>query len=80
MEPSLLEAPFSRELSADGRGDCPHVDAPRAVDELGNGFRDFRLVFDGTYEELKEDGSLEKPFYRLTNEGRPVSEVVEEQK
>lgn len=31
------------------------------------------LVFDGTPEELKEEGSLEKPFYRLTNEGRPVS-------
>lgn len=35
------------------------------------------LVFDGTPEELKEGGSLEKPFYRLTNEGRPVSEVTE---
>ncbi|MEE9169222.1 MAG: ABC transporter ATP-binding protein [bacterium] len=30
-----------------------------------------RLVFDGSAEELREDGSLEKPFYRLTNEGRP---------
>ena len=26
-----------------------------------------KLVFDGTPEELKEDGSLEQPFYRLTN-------------
>ena len=25
-----------------------------------------KLVFDGTPEELKEDGSLEQPFYRLT--------------
>ncbi len=25
-----------------------------------------RLVFDGTVDELKEDGSLERPFYRLT--------------
>lgn len=29
-----------------------------------------RLVFDGTPDELREEGSLEKPFYRLTNEGR----------
>ena len=27
---------------------------------------DGHLVFDGTPAELKEDGSLEKPFYRLT--------------
>ncbi len=37
------------------------------------------LVFDGTPEELTEGGSLEKPFYRLTDEGRPVSEVTEGQ-
>lgn len=39
------------------------------------------LVFDGTPNELREDGSLEKPFHRLTNDGRPVtkseSEAVE---
>ena len=28
------------------------------------------LVFDGLPEELKEDGSMEEPFYRLTNYGR----------
>ena len=27
-----------------------------------------RLIYDGPTEELKEDGSLEKPFYRLTGE------------
>ncbi len=37
-----------------------------------------QLVFDGTPDELKEDGSLEKPFYRLTNEGRSVSTTVTE--
>ena len=31
-----------------------------------------RLVFDGTLAELKENGSLEKPFYRLTNRGEPT--------
>ena len=36
------------------------------------------LVFDGTPGELREDGSLEKPFYRLTNEGRPVSSTATE--
>ena len=30
-----------------------------------------RLVFDGPPEELKEGGSLEKPFYRLTASERP---------
>ena len=32
-----------------------------------------RLVFDGTVDDLKEDGSLERPFYRLTagEEGLP---------
>lgn len=29
-----------------------------------------RLVFDGAPEALKKDGSLEEPFYRLTNYGR----------
>ena len=31
-----------------------------------------RLIFDGTAEELGADGSLEKPFYELTNYGRPL--------
>jgi ABC-2 type transport system ATP-binding protein len=30
-----------------------------------------RIVFDGKSDELKEDGSLEKPFYRLTAEDTP---------
>ncbi len=30
-----------------------------------------RLVYDGTPVELKEDGSIEQPFYRLTDHGRP---------
>jgi ABC-2 type transport system ATP-binding protein len=29
-----------------------------------------RLIFDGTPDELKENGSLEEPFYRLTDHGR----------
>lgn len=32
-----------------------------------------RLVFDGTPDELRKDGSLEEQFYRLTNYGRPVT-------
>ena len=28
-----------------------------------------RLVFDGPVEELRENGSLEQPFYRLTGHG-----------
>jgi ABC-2 type transport system ATP-binding protein len=32
-----------------------------------------RLIFDGSPAELKEGGSIEEPFYRLTNYGRPVS-------
>ena len=35
-----------------------------------------KLVFDGTPEELKENGSLEQPFYRLTN---PQSPEVEQE-
>lgn len=31
-----------------------------------------RLIFDGAPDELKTDGSLEEPFYRLTNFGRPL--------
>lgn len=34
---------------------------------------DGRLIFDGRPEELKEDGSLEKPFYRMTNYGKPAT-------
>ncbi len=30
-----------------------------------------RLIFDGTPEELRENDSLEEPFYRMTNYGRP---------
>jgi len=30
-----------------------------------------RLVFDGTLAELEENGSLEKPFYRLTGYEAP---------
>ncbi|RMF70239.1 MAG: ABC transporter ATP-binding protein [Calditrichaeota bacterium] len=36
-----------------------------------------RLIFEGTPSQLKEKGSLEEPFYRLTNHGRP--EVHKEQ-
>ena len=32
-----------------------------------------RLVFDGTPDELKSGGSIEEPFYRMTNYGRPPS-------
>ncbi len=31
-----------------------------------------RLVFDGPVDELKEDGSLEQPFYRLTGGAAPA--------
>ena len=37
-----------------------------------------RLVFQGTSDELKEKGSLEEPFYRLTNYGKPVGDTKEE--
>lgn len=30
-----------------------------------------RLIFDGTPAELMQEGSLEEPFYRLTNYGKP---------
>jgi ABC-2 type transport system ATP-binding protein len=40
-----------------------------------------RLIYDGTPDELKEAGSLEEPFYRLTNFGRPsASSPKSEQK
>jgi ABC-2 type transport system ATP-binding protein len=35
-----------------------------------------RLVFEGTPAELREGGSLEKPFYRLTREGKAPEEVA----
>ncbi len=39
-----------------------------------------KLTFDGKAEELKENGSLELPFYRLTNYGRPTqAEETEEE-
>jgi len=31
-----------------------------------------RLLFDGGYDELRRDDSLEEAFYKLTNYGRPV--------
>ena len=34
---------------------------------------DGKLILDGKPSELKEGGSLEEPFYRLTNYGKPVS-------
>ena len=37
-----------------------------------------QLVFDGEPNELREEGSLEEPFYRLTNEGRPAAGTVQE--
>ncbi len=33
-----------------------------------------RLVFDGSVQELEEDGSLERPFYRLTADGATASD------
>lgn len=33
-----------------------------------------RLIFDGTPADLKQDGNLEEPFYRLTNYGKPRME------
>lgn len=40
---------------------------------------DGKLIFDGTADELKENGSLEQPFYRLTNHGRPPEMAVTEE-
>jgi ABC-2 type transport system ATP-binding protein len=34
---------------------------------------DGKLIFDGGPEELKEGGSLEEPFYQMTNYGRPLA-------
>jgi ABC-2 type transport system ATP-binding protein len=38
---------------------------------------DGRLVFDGTPDELKEGGSLEEPFYRMTSTPTSVKPVTE---
>ena len=32
-----------------------------------------KLVYDGKPDDLQEKGSLEEPFYRLTNYGRPTT-------
>lgn len=37
-----------------------------------------KLVFEGTAAELKEKGSLEEPFYRLTNHGKPEVSTAKE--
>ena len=36
------------------------------------------VVFDGTPAALQEDGSLEEPFYRLTNYGRTSAAATSE--
>lgn len=33
-----------------------------------------RLIFDGSVQELEEDGSLEQPFYRMTADGAKASD------
>ncbi len=38
-----------------------------------------KLVFEGTTKELRENGSLEEPFYRLTNHGKPDSAAVSQE-
>lgn len=38
-----------------------------------------KLVFEGATAELKEKGSLEDPFYRLTNHGKPETAPVKEE-
>ena len=38
-----------------------------------------KLIFDGTPEELKENNSLEEPFYRMTNQGQPISRRTREE-
>ncbi|NIR48428.1 ABC transporter ATP-binding protein [candidate division KSB1 bacterium] len=40
---------------------------------------DGRLIFDGRPNELEENGSLEEPFYKLTNHGRPPENVVKKE-
>jgi ABC-2 type transport system ATP-binding protein len=37
-----------------------------------------KMIFDGSPAELKQEGSLEEPFYRLTNYGRPLGSSEEE--
>ena len=36
-----------------------------------------RLVFDGSLDELRENGSLEQSFYRLTADGRPAAAATQ---
>ena len=36
-----------------------------------------KLIYDGTPDELKEDGSLNEPFYRMTNFGRPLGTAAD---
>ncbi|RMH85128.1 MAG: ABC transporter ATP-binding protein [Calditrichaeota bacterium] len=38
-----------------------------------------RIVFDGVLDELKKNGSLEEPFYQLTNYGKPEEATVTEE-
>jgi len=38
------------------------------------------LIFDGTPAELREDGSLEKPFYRMTHGGRSRAAAAAEER
>ncbi len=38
-----------------------------------------KLVFGGTPKELGEKGSLEQPFYRLTNHGKPEGVIAKEE-
>ncbi|MFQ5770356.1 MAG: ABC transporter ATP-binding protein [bacterium] len=40
---------------------------------------DGRMIFDGTPDEMKENGSLEEPFYRLTNRGQPLKSEVKKE-
>ena len=37
-----------------------------------------KMIFDGSPAELKQEGSLEEPFYRLTNYGKPLGPPEEE--
>lgn len=40
---------------------------------------DGKLIFEGAPHDLKENGSLESPFYRLTNHGKPAASVKKEE-
>ncbi|UCG50793.1 MAG: ABC transporter ATP-binding protein [Candidatus Latescibacterota bacterium] len=35
-----------------------------------------KLIYDGSPDELKQDGSLEEPFYRMTNYGNPSGSIA----